>query len=270
MIDILIDSILDLIKIIPFLFISFIIMEVLEHKLKNPRKLLTAKKQGPIIGAILGIVPQCGFSAVAANLYAAKIITLGTIIAIFLSTSDEMIPIMITSNIPFSTIAKIIAIKFLIGLLFGIIIDFLYRPKINSNIPEICENEKCHCHDSILKSILIHTIKIASFILIINIILGLLINKEILATTLTNNSFITPIIASLIGLIPNCASSIVITELYVANLLDLGSCISGLLSGTGIGILILFKQNKNILENILITGILITIASICGIIINII
>ena len=245
-------------------------MELLEHKLKNPRKLLTTKKQGPFIGAILGIIPQCGFSAVAANLYAAKIITLGTIISIFLSTSDEMIPIMMTSNIPISTIIKILTIKFLIGLLFGVIIDLLYRPKNTPNIPEICENDKCHCHDSILKSSLIHTIKIAIFILIVNIILGFLINKEILATTLVNNSFITPVIASIIGLIPNCASSIVITELYVSNLLDLGSCISGLLSSSGIGILILFKQNKNFLENILITIILITIASLCGIIINII
>lgn len=245
-------------------------MEVLEHKLKNPRKLLTAKKKGPFIGAILGIIPQCGFSAIAANLYATRIITLGTIIAIFLSTSDEMIPIMVTSNIPVSTIIKILTIKFLIGLLFGIIIDLVYRPKNKLNIPELCENEKCHCHDSILRSSLIHTIKISAFILIVNIVLGFIIDKEILANTLTEHHFITPVIASLIGLIPNCASSIVITELYVSNLLDLGSCISGLLSASGIGILILFKQNKNFLENILITGILITIASFCGIIINII
>lgn len=270
MIDILLDSILDLIKILPFLFISFILMEILEHKLKNKNKLLTTKKHGPFIGAILGIVPQCGFSAVAANLYAARIISLGTLIAIFLSTSDEMIPIMLANNISFSTIAKILTIKFLIGLLFGIIIDLVYRHKSQNTISEICEHDHCKCHNSILKSSLIHTIKISIFILIVNIILGFLINEEILASSLTNHRFITPIVASIIGLIPNCASSIVITELYVSGLLDLGSCVSGLLSGSGIGILILFKQNQNLKENILITSILIIIASICGIIINII
>jgi len=142
--------------------------------------------------------------------------------------------------------------------------------KQKNDISNICESEHCHCQESILKSSIIHTLKISTFILIINIILGCLINEEILASSLTNNQIISPIIASLIGLIPNCASSIIITELYIENLLDLGSCIAGLLSGSGLGILILFKQNKNLFENVFITSILILIASLCGIIINLI
>jgi len=270
MIDILFDSLLDLLKILPFLFISFILMEMLEHKLKNKNKLLTTKKCGPLIGTTLGIIPQCGFSAIAANLYAARIITLGTLIAVFLSTSDEMIPILLANKVNISTILKILLIKFLIGLLFGLIIDIVYRKKEKNDISNICESEHCHCQESILKSSIIHTLKISTFILIINIILGCLINEEILASSLTNNQIISPIIASLIGLIPNCASSIIITELYIENLLDLGSCIAGLLSGSGLGILILFKQNKNLFENVFITSILILIASLCGIIINLI
>jgi len=268
--EILIDAILDLLKIIPFLFVSFILMELIEHKLKNKNKLLSTKKYGPVIGATLGIIPQCGFSAIAANLYAARVITTGTLIAVFLSTSDEMLPILIANKIELNTILKILLIKFLIGILFGIIIDFIYRKKDKNIISTICEQESCHCNESVLKSSIIHTLKIAIFILITNIALGFIIDKEILINFLTNSKFLTPIIAALVGLIPNCASSIVITELYVSGLLNIGSTISGLLSSSGIGIILLFKQNKNIKENIIITILLIAIATTCGIIINII
>lgn len=270
MIDILLDSTLDLLKLVPFLFISFLIMEILEHKIKNYNKLKNTNKLGPLIGASLGIIPQCGFSVVASNLYSVRIISLGTLLSIYLSTSDEMIPILLGSNVEIEIIIKILIIKFLLGLLFGIIVDTIIRKKEKPTIKECCIDEDCHCEEGILKSSIKHTIKISFFIFIVNILLGFLINEDTIIKFLNNNKILTPIISSIIGLIPNCASSVIITKLYASSILSLGSTISGLLSGSGLGLLILYKQNKNIKENIMITLLLITIASICGIAFNLI
>jgi len=268
MVDILLDAIIDVLKLIPFLFLSFVIMELIEHKLNNKKSLTEANKYGPFIGSALGIVPQCGFSAVASNLYAARVITLGTLISIYLSTSDEMLPIMISHQTNMTIILKILLIKFLIGLLFGFLIDFIYHKKHSTDIKHICEEDHCHCEDGIIKSSLIHTLKIAFFILIINIVLNLIIDENIIRSFATNNKVLAPIITSLIGLIPNCASSVIITELYLDGIITLGSCLSGLLAGAGVGILVLFKQNKNLKENLLILLTLVFIASISGIIFN--
>ena len=175
MLDAILDALIDAIKLIPFLFISFLIMVLIEHKLKNKKILTKTNKFGPIIGSTLGIVPQCGFSALASNLYAARVITLGTLISIYLSTSDEMLPIMLSHKINIGIILKILFIKFLLGLLFGIIIDLIWKRKKENEIKHICEEDHCHCEDSILKSSIIHTIKIVVFIFIINIILNNLI-----------------------------------------------------------------------------------------------
>lgn len=270
MIDILKDSVLDLLKLMPFLFISFLLMELLEHKLNNKNRLIKSKKYGPLVGALLGIFPQCGFSALATNLYAARVITLGTLFAVYLSTSDEMIPILVGSNADIMIIIKILLFKFLIGIFFGFIIDLIFKSKKNDTIHDLCEDDNCHCEEGILIPSLIHTAKISFFILIVNILLGLIINEEVIVNFLTGNIILTPIVASIIGLIPNCASSVIITRLYIDGLLPLGSAISGLLAGSGIGTLILFKQNKNVLENILILLGLCLIASTCGIILNLI
>lgn len=270
MIDILKDSLIDLLKLIPFLFISFLFMELIEHKINNKNKLIKSKKYGPLIGSLLGIFPQCGFSALATNLYAARVITLGTLFAVYLSTSDEMIPILLGSNANIGIIIKILLFKFLIGILFGFIIDLVFKNKKKDTIHELCEDDHCHCEEGILKPSIIHTLKISFFILIVNIILGIIIDEETIVNFLTGNVILTPIIASLIGLIPNCASSVIITRLYINDLLPLGSALSGLLAGSGIGTLILFKQNKNVLENILILLGLCLIASTCGIILNLI
>ena len=268
MLDIILDALIDTLKLIPFLFISFLIMELIEHKLKNKQKLLHTKKYGPLIGSTLGIVPQCGFSALASNLYAAKVITLGTLIAIYLSTSDEMLPIMLSHKTDIGIIIKILLIKFLLGLLFGIIIDLIYRRKKDNDIKHICEEDHCHCEESIIKSSLIHTIKISLFIFIINALLNSIVDKEIITNFVNNNRILAPILTSIIGLIPNCGASVIITELYIEKIITLGSCLSGLLAGSGVGILVLFKQNKNLKENLLILLILILIASSTGIILN--
>lgn len=261
-------SLLDTLKLVPFLFISFIVMELIEHKINNKKKLKKINKYGPLAGAILGLIPQCGFSVVSATLYSARVITLGTLFAIFLSTSDEMLPILIANQTDINTIIKLLFTKFILGLFFGILVDILYKTKLSNNINDICDNEHCHCKESIIKSSIIHTLKITFFIFIINILLNLIIDTESLSNFVNNNKILSPILSSIIGLIPNCASSIVITELYLENILPFGSCISGLLTGSGLGLLILFKQNKNLKENILILLTLVTFSSICGIILN--
>lgn len=270
MLDILLDAIMDVLKLIPFLFLSFIIMELIEHKLNNKNKLSNIKKFGPLAGSILGIIPQCGFSTLASNLYAARVLSLGTLISIYLSTSDEMVPIMISHRESLSIILKILLIKFLLGLFFGFVIDLIYKQKAKNDIKNFCEEEHCHCENGILKSSIIHTLKISLFIFIINILLNAIIDKSIITNFINNNKILSPIIMSIIGLIPNCASSVIITELYLDKIISLGSCLAGLLSGSGVGLLVLFKQNKNIKENIIILVLLILIASICGIIFNLV
>lgn len=270
MLDIILDALLDTLKLMPFLFISFIIMELIEHKLNNKKKLIKANKFGPLIGSSLGVIPQCGFSALASNLYAARVITLGTLFAIYLSTSDEMLPIMLSNKTDINIIIKILLIKFVLGITFGIIIDLIYHTKKDNNIKYLCEEDHCHCEESILKSSIIHTLKISLFILIINLLLNTIIDKELITNFVNNNKILAPILTSIIGLIPNCASSVIITELYLDKVITLGTCMSGLLAGSGVGILVLFKQNKNLKENIIVLLLLILIASSCGIIFNII
>ena len=268
--DFLKEALLDVLKLLPFLFVSFIVMELIEHKLNNKKKIKKMNKFGPLAGSVLGLIPQCGFSVVSSNLYAARVITLGTLFSIYLSTSDEMLPILIANKADISIIVKILFTKFILGLFFGILVDIIYKTKLSNNINEICEDDNCHCEESIIKSSLIHTLKISVFILIVNITLNIIIDKEILTTFINNNKIISPILSSIIGLIPNCASSVVITELFLEEIIPFGSCISGLLSGSGLGLLILFKQNKNFKENIIILITLIIFSSICGIVINLI
>lgn len=279
MIDILLDSLLDTLKLLPYLFLTFIILEFIEHKLskKNQKILVKDKKYGPILGGVLGAFPQCGFSSMGANLYSNKIITMGTLIAIFLSTSDEMLPIMLSEKANLGTILKIVGFKVIIGIIVGILVDLIYFKKsknINKSIEHLCEEEHCHCDDKgIFISSLIHTLKICIFIFLANLIIGLIIFKfgeENLSNLLLNKSIITCFIASLIGLIPNCASSVIMTELYLSGLLKLGSLLSGLLTGSGLGILLLFKTNKNMKENITILSIIYFVGVLVGIIVDLI
>ena len=281
MLDILLDAFLDTIKLIPFLFITYLIMEYIENKTsgKIKEKIEKSGKFGPLIGGILGIVPQCGFSASATNLYASRIISMGTLIAVYLSTSDEMIPIFISEAMPISLMFKILAIKLALGVLFGFIIDFIFR-KINKNkekeeITDICEHEHCHCHENgIIKASLIHTLNITIYIfiitLVINSIIGI-VGEETIEIFIKNNVFLGPIIASLIGLIPNCAASVIITNLYIQNVINMASLIAGLLTGAGVGLIVLFRTNKKHLkENLLIMALLYIIGVGSGLVLQVI
>lgn len=183
MLEVIQDTLIDSIKLLPFLFITYLIMEYIEHKTSEKSKETIKKsgKIGPLIGSFLGVVPQCGFSVSATNFYAARVITLGTLISVYLSTSDEMLPIMISEAVPVDVIIKILAIKLVIGMIFGFLIDLFLRifkkEKIKEEkIIDLCEKEHCHCENGILKSSIHHTLSIFAFIFIISFIINTVIH----------------------------------------------------------------------------------------------
>ncbi len=278
MIDIILDTLIDSLKLLPFLFIAFLIIELIEHKLNKQTKELVSKsgKVGPLIGSLLGLFPQCGFSVMATNLYVTRIITLGTLISIYLATSDEMLPIMLSQKIAFIEIVKLLGIKFICGIIWGFIIDLLLNKKSKKeNINyEICDEDHCNCHEEgVIKSTLIHTLKTLLFIMLVSFLLNILlhfIGEDNLSKLFLKNSIFGPFISSLLGLIPNCGSSIVITELYLNGAISLGSAMAGLLTGSGVALLVLFKENKDIKENVTILSLLYGLGVISGIIMELI
>lgn len=275
--DIILDTLIDSLKLLPFLFIAFLIIELIEHKLNKQTKKIVSKSGhvGPFIGSLLGLFPQCGFSVMATNLYVTRIISLGTLISIYLATSDEMLPIMLSQKVELVEIIKLLGIKFIAGMIWGFIIDLILRKNNKESINyEICDDDNCHCHEEgIIKSTIIHTIKTLLFIMLVSFLLNILlefIGEDNLSKVFLKDSLFGPFIASIIGLIPNCGASIVITELYLNGAISLGSAMAGLLTGSGVALLVLFKENKNIKENITILGLLYGIGVISGIVIEII
>ncbi|MBR3116820.1 MAG: arsenic efflux protein [Bacilli bacterium] len=276
MLDCLMDGLIDTLKLLPYLLVTFIILELLEHKLKgNNEKLLKKnKKFGPAVGGLLGALPQCGFSTMASNLFSGRVITMGTLIAVFLSTSDEMLPIMLSEKTDISLLLKIIGFKVLVGIVIGYLVDLIYRKKEEKHmhIHELCEEEHCSCEkDGIILSSIKHTLKIGFFVLVANLLINIIIyyiSEDTLKNVLLNKNIFTYFISSAIGLIPNCAGSVVLTELYLSNLITLGNLLAGLLTGSGIGILLLFKANKNIKENLLVMSIIYFVGVIIGIIVD--
>lgn len=279
MLEVIEETLLDSIKLIPFLFIAYLIMEYIEHKTsqKSRETIKKSGKFGPLIGSFLGIFPQCGFSVVATNFYAGRVITLGTLISVYLTTSDEMIPIMISEAVPLWTILKILFVKLVIGIVAGFVIDFVLRlinknKKIEEeNIVDLCEHDHCHCEKGILKSSIHHTLSIFIFILIVTFIINTaiyFIGEENISNILLNKPIFGPIVSSLIGLIPNCASSVIITNMYLKNVINVGTMIAGLLVNAGVGLVVLFKTNKKIKENIAIICLLYIVGVISGIVLE--
>lgn len=276
--EVLLDTLLDAIKIIPFLFVTFLLMEYIEHGFtkKGKEKIKKAGNLGPFFGSLLGAVPQCGFSVMATNLYATRIVTLGTLISIYLSTSDEMLPILISQKCSFSVIIKILLIKVLIGMLAGFIIDFIIRKKTKSSnyeIKKFCDEEHCDCEHGIIKSSIKHTLNILIFIIVITLLLNLgfyYFGNDNIEKLFLKDSFFSPFISSLIGLIPNCGASVALTELYLNNVISFASVIAGLLTGSGVALLVLFKINKNVKENVKILLTVYFIGALSGVIIEII
>lgn len=275
------DTFLDVIKLLPFLFLTYLAMEYLEHRAGEKTEALMRKAGhlGPVIGGALGVVPQCGFSAAASNLYAGRVITLGTLLAVYLSTSDEMLPVLISEHAPVGSIAGILLAKAGIGITAGLLIDLLLKKKgghdhaHGSHIHEICEHEHCRCEKGIFRSALSHTVRIAIFILLITFLLNLLLffaGEEALANVILNRPVAGTLLAGLVGLIPNCAGSVVITQLYLEGIIGIGSAMAGLLTGSGVGLLVLFRVNHHKKENIRILGLLYGIGVLAGIAIELV
>lgn len=259
MVEIILDAALDTLKLLPFLYLTYLVLEFIEQRAEagSVRLVRQSGLWGPFVGAALGIVPQCGFSASASNLFAQRLISAGTLIAVFLSTSDEMLPIMISRAVGAGTILKILGVKLLAGIAAGILADKLFRLCRHEgetvDLHELCEEENCGCEEhGIFVSALLHTVQIAGFVLIINLALGLLlhfIGEENLSSLILNKPVVGPVISALVGLIPNCAASILITELYLSGAMTAGSLIAGLLSASGVGLLVLFRVNRRAMRD---------------------
>ncbi|WP_080801756.1 putative manganese transporter [Arabiibacter massiliensis] len=259
-------SVADTLYLIPFLFVTYLAMEWLEHKTggKAQAAVQRAGAAGPIVGAVVGVVPQCGFSAVAATLWAGRVITLGTLFAVFLSTSDEMLPILIAEQVPLDVILKILGAKIVIGMVMGFIVDAALRLARRIDAPlhihDLCEQDHCHCHDGeggILKSALRHTVQVTLFIFAITIVLnGVLevVGEDVLGEFLSANPVLSVFGSALVGLVPNCAASIVIAQLYVSGVLGSGAMLAGLLVSAGVGLLVLVRTNRHWKQNLAIIG----------------
>lgn len=277
MLDSVMDALLDTLKLLPYLLVTFLVLELIEHKFSNRNEKILAKnrKFGPILGGVLGAFPQCGFSAMASNLFSNKVITVGTLVAVFLSTSDEMLPIMLSEKTSMPIMLKIVGFKLLVGIVVGYVVDLIYKRKLNKpteNIHHLCEEEHCSCEkDGVILSSIKHTIKIGLFVLFANLIINLIIFKvgeDNLSKILLSKNILTYFACSLIGLIPNCAPSVIMTELYLSNLITIGNLISGLLTGSGLGILLLFRSNKNIKENISVLSIIYIVGVVIGMLVD--
>lgn len=282
-------SVEDVLYLIPFLFVTYLAMEWLEHKAgdKAEEAVRRAGAAGPVVGALVGIVPQCGFSAAAATLWAGRVITLGTLFAVFLSTSDEMLPIFLAEQVAPATILKIMGVKLMIGMVMGFVVDaairLARRDREKLRIHELCERDRCHCngdcetceqqpelaydfeHDeehehhheggSILRSALKHTVQVTVFIFIITLVLDgalELVGEDALAAFLGSNPALSVLGSALVGLIPNCAASVVIAQLYVEGALGAGAMMAGLLVSAGVGLLVLFRANRRLRQNLIV------------------
>ena len=261
---------LDGINLLPFLFGTYLLIEWLEHKGSNKlaTRLQKAGHFGPAVGALLGCVPQCGFSVAAANFYAGRILSLGTLLAVFLSTSEEAVPILLAQPEKAGMLLPLLGCKILIGALAGFAIDALHRPKHLGTVEHDAICDHCGCeHHSILRSAVLHTLQTFAFILIVLFALELAMHgmgHDWMSSVLMNNSPLQPLLAGLIGFIPGCVSSVVLTELYMEGVLSFGAVIAGLCTGSGMGLAVLFRMNRNWKENLSITGLLYLISALAG------
>ena len=272
--EILLDAVKDSVILIPFLFLTYLVLEAVEAHASEKMVSLVGSERwfDPILGALLGVVPECGFSAAAASLFSGGAVTIGTLVAVFLATSDEMLPIFISENVPVSFIVRVLAVKVAIAAIVGVALNLLFTRRHKSlenteeRIEELCENSHCACteHEGIVKPALIHTAEIVVFVLIVNLVLNTLVElggEAVLEKLALGNPVLSCMVTALVGLIPNCAVSVAITELYLNGALSLSAMLSGLLTGSGVGMLVLFRTNRHGKENFMILG----IVYVCGV-----
>lgn len=355
-------SVLDTLYLVPFLFVTYLAMEWLEHKTGSRTRnvIRRAGAAGPVAGAFLGAIPQCGFSAAASTLWAGRVVTLGTVFAVFLSTSDEMLPIFIAEQVAPATIAKVLGAKIIIGMVMGFAVDIAMRivrgriatwqmrdeipiaedaacksactvspADLHSHTPladsysfaashahgelrihELCERDHCHCgrdcetctedpvsaydhyddcaagcehdhhahdhthdHDakSLFKSALVHTVQVTVYIFIVTVVLNVVletVGEDALAAFLAQNPTLSVFGAALVGLVPNCAASVVVAQLYVDGALGAGAMLAGLLTAAGVGLLVLVRTNRHWKQNLAVIAVLYAIGVVWGLLVN--
>lgn len=277
--SVILDGIIEALKILPFLFLTYLLMEFIEHKASG--KTLSFLKRsgaaGPAVGSLLGAAPQCAFSAVAANLYTGRVISLGTMLAVFISTSDEMLPILLSGNVRTGAILAIIAYKLTGALIVGFGVDItlklMNRGKEEINIDEICENDNCHCERGIFYSALHHTLTVGLFILILMLLINALVffvGEQRLGNIMDGIPVISHFLSALVGLIPGCAVSVALTTLGIEGIISVGTMISGLCSGAGVGLLVLLRLNRRKSEILAVVLILIFSGALLGILADVI
>ncbi|WP_324822354.1 putative manganese transporter [Sinanaerobacter sp. ZZT-01] len=276
--EVLIDTLLDGIRMLPFLLAAYLLIEWIEHRSNDKMKriLINSGRYGPLGGAVLGAIPQCGFSVAAANFYSERVITKGTLLAVFLSTSDEAIPVLLAAPKSGNILLKLIAIKIVIGFFAGFLVDLIERKTKRSfdwiQSDKYKSPENCHCERGILSAALYHTVTIFLFILTVSFLLNTMfyyVGKESVSAFLMTDSLFQPLLTGLFGLIPNCAVSLVLTQLFLAGNISFGSIVAGLCTGAGIGFAVLLKANRKFKENINITVLLYIIGAGSGILIDI-
>lgn len=274
--DVLIDAALDSLRMLPFLFVAFLLIEALEHystAFAN-RALTKINKAGPVMGALLGCIPQCGFSVMSANLYSGGVISLGTMLAVFLSTSDEAIIILMGHPGNSDSILRLLIVKMIIAVIAGYVVDLLLAKKISKpkHIGDLCDHCGCHNHHGIIRPAGKHTLQLFLFVFLFSAILNLLIEAaglETIAGYLLHGTIFQPFLTAIIGFIPNCATSVLLTELYLNGVISFSSVIAGLCTNAGMGLVVLFKVNKDRKENLKIMGVLYAVSVIAGIVLTV-
>lgn len=275
------DALIDSFHILPFLFVVFVFIEVFEYyyadKINHFMK--SSEKSGPIIGSLASIVPQCGFSIIASSLYSGKMITRGTLIAIYLATSDEAIPVLLARPDKIWLVLPIIAVKLVVAICAGYIIDFIFKSKLNKDAVVEIPDEGCCKHDIISENKnnlwlhpLVHTVNVFAFVLIITLFLNYFVTDSLISEFFTNTTFkykiLEPVVTGILGLIPNCAVSIAFTMMLIKGTISFGAAMAGLFSNAGLGLLVLLRKNSNIKDTVFIITILLAISVSCGIILQ--
>lgn len=277
--EVILHGLKDTLKILPFLFLTYLFMEWIEHK--NGEKIIgllrASGKKSTLLGALLGAVPQCGFGATGAGLFSAGILKSGTLIAIFLSTSDEMLPVLISGSIPPLTIALLLAYKIAVALIVGLSVDFvlklLNKKEEEKHIHKLCQEENCHCENGIWLSAIHHTLKIFGFLLLVTLIINTavyFVGDEVLKNSVFSLPFVSHLLSALLGLVPNCAVSVALADFYVEGFITAGTMLSGLFSSAGVGLLVLFRTNKNLKQNLIIASFLALVGLVFGMIFDLI
>ena len=307
LVDVIADSVLDTLELVPFLFVTYLAMETLEHSTEGRMQGLVARAghAGPIVGGLLGAVPQCGFSAMAATLYSGGVVTAGTLVAVILSTSDEMVPVFLAHQEPAGRLLSIMLLKVVVGIVVGLLLDAVLHAvrhvgNPQPHIHDLCERAHCRCEDdeagsdaspesdadghgeaerghhhghghwAIVRSAAIHTVQVTGFILLVTFLFGLLIEvmgEDALAQLLGSHPVRATFLAALVGLIPNCGASVAITELYLDGVLGAGPMVAGLLASGGVGLLVLFRTNNNVRQNIAIMAFVYVVGVVVGLIV---